>query len=223
MSNNTSRQSAPAIGGLGTGFVVVWSDDRAGQSDIFGQQLTSAGALSGVEFAVSATTDDESSPTVLGTTGTGTTLRVAYEVHRLDTSRIATRLIATQSDVGSLCSSASQCGSGFCVDGACCNSACGGNHLAPTPTAAGDCHGCINKFTNQPNGICSPIPTTSICRAYRHIVCDGREYCDGVSTTCGPDIGRNAGLVCDKALNVPAGTGAGVCPSAAAPGPHLCI
>ena len=223
VSNNTSRQSEPAVAGVGSGFVVVWSDDRAGQSDIFGQQVTATGTLSGAEFVVTATTDNESRPTVLGLGGTNTTLRVAYESSRADTRRVATRLISSQVAAGSTCSSAAACASGFCVDGYCCDSACGGNHVPPGPTSAGDCHGCANRITAQPNGLCAPIPSVSACRNYGSTFCDVREYCDGTSMTCGADVGRNQGAVCNRNTNTPPGVGLGTCPTNAAPGPHFCI
>jgi hypothetical protein len=223
ISNNPSKQSQPAIGNLGSGYLVVWADDRNTQSDIFGQQLTATGALTGTEFAIASTTDSELAPTLIGTGGTESTLRVAYEAHRLDSSRVGTRLISTALSGGSVCSSAAACDTGFCVDGYCCDSACGGNHVPPSGTNAGDCHACANKYTGRGNGTCAPLPSTSICRNYASTFCDIREYCDGTSLACGANVGRNQGLACNRATNTPPGTGTGVCPSNAPPGPHFCI
>lgn len=222
VSNNPSKQSQPAIGTIGSGYVVAWSDDRAGQGDIYAQQVNANGTLFGTEFVVSATTDDESAPTLLATSARSATMRIAYESHRLGTSRVSTRLISSQVDVGSACSSASSCSTGFCVDGFCCDSACGGNHVPVGTTSAGDCHSCANRYTNQPNGTCAAIPAGVICRNYGSTFCDLREYCDGTHLTCGDDLGRNQGLVCDKSTNVPPSVGTGVCPPNAAPGPHVC-
>jgi len=223
VSNQTSLAAEPAIAAMGTGFIVVWSDNRSGGSDVFGQQMSATGTKVSTEFAVSATAGvDEVSPALLGFGGASTTVRVAYESHKLSTSRVATRLITGQLSGGSACSSAATCSTGFCVDGFCCDSACGGNHVPPGATTAGDCHGCAARFTGQADGTCAPLPATSICRDYRNTFCDNREYCNGVATTCGTDLGRNQGLVCSKTINVPAGVGAGHCPTNAGPGPHLC-
>jgi hypothetical protein len=222
VASGTGRQSAPKITTIGTSYLVVWVDARAGQDDIYGQQLDADGAAFGTEFVVTATSDPENGVTVLGAGGTGTSARVAYETHRLDTARVATRVITAQAGTGSVCSGPSQCITGFCVDGYCCDSACGGNHVPASGTTAGDCHGCANRFTGQPNGTCAPLPATTVCRNYASTYCDLREYCDGVNFSCPPDIGRREGLACNMSTNNPPGTGTGTCPSASAPGPHFC-
>jgi hypothetical protein len=217
ISNATGNQDLADVASLGTSYAVVWVDNRASQSDVYGQQITIGGALSGPEFAVSATTNPETSVSIRGG---GTNLaRVTYESRVLQTSRVETRLISTSSTQGGACSGPGQCVSGFCVDGFCCDSACGGNDNT-------DCQSCAFSKTGQPSGTCSPMPTTTICRNYANSFCDQREYCPSAATpgwpACPPDIGRNAGLTCSKTNNVPAGTGSGTCPSAAAPGPHTC-
>jgi hypothetical protein len=222
LSNNTSRQSEPTLATLGGGWVVAWHDDRAGQGDIFGQQIAQVGTLSGGEFVISATPDDESAPTLISAAGSGSSLRVAYESHRNDSSRISTRLITTTLDSGSVCSGPGSCSTGFCVDGFCCNSACGGNHVPAGINTAGDCHGCAARFTAQPNGLCAPLAAGTICRNYASTFCDLREVCDGIGTVCGANVGRNQGLACNRNTNTPAGVGTGICPSNAAPGPHFC-
>ncbi len=222
ISSHASVQTAPKVGTITTSFVVLYVDDRNVQTDILGQQIGAAGTLSGTEFGVATSTNSESSISLLSGALSSTKLRVAYESAQLDTSRVESRVITSVFDQGSTCSGAAQCSSGFCVDGYCCDQACGGNHVPVSSTRAGDCHGCKLSLTNRPNGTCAPIGATTVCRNYENKICDLREYCNGTSTTCGPDLGRASGAVCQKSANVPAGVGAGHCPAAGAPGPHLC-
>ncbi|MCA9593079.1 MAG: hypothetical protein KC776_07205 [Myxococcales bacterium] len=49
-------------------------------------------------------------------------------------------------DLGQTCSQPSQCGSGFCVDGSCCESAC-----------TGACQACNGSLTLAPSGTCAPV------------------------------------------------------------------
>lgn len=226
LSSVVTQQTTPALSGNGTGILVVWADNRAGNSDVFGQQVNSNGTPSGTEFVVTNSTADELSPTVLALGGTSPGFRVAYAVQRLDTARVATRVITASSTNGTTCTGSTQCATGFCVDGVCCDQACGGNHKsagAAGTGVAGDCHGCAAKFTNQANGTCAAIPSTTICRDYVSSFCDNREYCDGTNTVCPGDTGRNAGKVCAKSTNFPPGSGNGTCPASDATGaPHAC-
>ena len=225
VSNNTSKQTAPTIGAIGSSYVVLWADDRAGNSDIYGQQVAaSSGALSGTEFVVSNAAYDELAPVAFGNSGNSTAVRVAYEARTLDSSRVETRVITTQTDTGSVCTSNSQCVTGFCVDGYCCDTACEGPHyVAPGPGTTGSCEACASKYTGQANGTCSVLPATAMCRDYASTYCDHREYCDGTTATCPPDTGINQGNVCNKSSNRPSGTGTGVCPANDTTGaPHFC-
>jgi len=207
------RQDSPTIAFLGTSYVVLYDDDRNVQGDIFGQQITTSGALSGGEFSVATSANSEVN-VQMRAYSTNVAL-LSYESNVLDTSRTEVRLLTAQSPTGGVCSSASQCSTGFCVDGRCCDTACGGNNTT-------DCQACRGSITGGADGTCLPIPSTTVCRNYESTFCDLREYCDGVNTTCPADVGRNQGLVCNKSTNIPPGTGTGICPSNAAPGPHFC-
>ena len=83
---------------------------------------------------------------------------------------------------------------------------------------AGDCHGCASKYTGAADGTCAPVKAGTICRNYGSTFCDLRELCDGTGLACPDDLGRRAGLACNKNTNVPAEVGTGVCPAAGAPG-----
>jgi hypothetical protein len=91
VSTSASKQSAPCVSVLGAAYLVAWSDDRAGNQDLYGQAVSAGGTLVAGEIAIATTSDDENFAAVLATSGA---VRIAYEVHRLNTRRIATRLIS---------------------------------------------------------------------------------------------------------------------------------
>jgi large repetitive protein len=198
-------------------YVVVWADNRdAGTSgfDIYGQTvLITNGALDGANFVISANPEDETTPSVTSGPG-GRPAMVAYERQRpdLNTMRVGTRRIVFSGSTGTTCAMDSACVSGFCVDGRCCDQACGG-------TDKTDCQACSVAAGAQVNGECSVIlSTTHVCRGYATVFCDIKEFCDGVSTSCPPDLGRREGIACTDAAGNP-----GVCPANDITGaPHFC-
>lgn len=60
------------------------------------------------------------------------------------------------SSLGVTCNADADCGSGFCVDGVCCNTACGGG-------ATDDCQACSAALGAPTDGTCAPIPDGSAC------------------------------------------------------------
>ncbi|MEM9074678.1 MAG: hypothetical protein AAGE52_39650, partial [Myxococcota bacterium] len=82
-------------------------------------------------------------------------------------------------DRRSECSASSECATGFCVDGVCCNSACGGGD----PT---DCLACSRRNGAVEDGVCGPVRAAAVCRPSAG-GCDVPERCDGTSTECGSD------------------------------------
>jgi len=94
---------------------------------------------------------------------------------------------------GTACTAPNQCSSGFCVDGVCCNSACG--------DGAADCQACSRAQNGKTNGECTPLRTSGVvCRAAAG-TCDDAETCSTSSTTC-PANARNTGRVCRAAAGV---------------------
>lgn len=215
VSTAAGSQGSPTIASVGTSFVVAWRDARAfatTSNDIYGQQVSTSGVLSGGNFVISANPEDEGSPSLsFVTTGNA---RVSYEKRRpdLDTIRVQSRTISVGTSTGQTCSSGANCSSGFCVDSYCCDTACGNDSRS-------DCQACAFSKTLQPNGTCAPIAAGTICRNFANpsnIFCDLREQCDGVNVDCPPDIGRNQGLVCNSTTMT-------VCPPNDASGaPHVC-
>ncbi len=82
---------------------------------------------------------------------------------------------ATGQANGTTCTAGTQCTSGNCVDGVCCNTACG--------AGASDCQACNLTGTV---GTCSFVASTVVCRASTG-TCDVAENCTGSSATCPAD------------------------------------
>jgi hypothetical protein len=89
---------------------------------------------------------------------------------------------------GLACAAPEDCGSGFCVDGVCCNAACGDG-------AIDDCLGCNAALTGRASGTCAPLMATTVCRASVG-ACDLEERCDGASGACPSDALRPADTLC---------------------------
>jgi hypothetical protein len=79
---------------------------------------------------------------------------------------------------GAACSSGATCASGFCTDGVCCNTACGGG--------TSDCQACAVAAGAAVDGTCAPRPATTVCRAPASS-CDLPELCSGGSAACPGD------------------------------------
>ena len=85
---------------------------------------------------------------------------------------------------GDPCAAARECHSSFCVDGVCCDSACGNSD----PT---DCQACSAAagaiITSDGDGTCRPRRPGRLCRASSGGT-DPAESCDGQALSCPPDI-----------------------------------
>ncbi|MDQ3365088.1 MAG: hypothetical protein M3680_06645 [Myxococcota bacterium] len=208
-----AKQITPSVASLDNSFLVVWADPRTGgvaNHDIFGQQVASSGALVEGNFVISAGPENETNPDVIDISPND--VLVAYQKLQptISANRIMLRSVQASQVAGTVCTTTEQCSTGSCVDGYCCDQACGGND----PT---DCQACSFSRTLQPNGTCAPIAAGTSCRYYADLTCDTPEYCDGATPSCPPDLGRNGGSTC--AIE---GGGTGTCPADAAAGPHVC-
>lgn len=162
------------IAGWGTPMEITASDARPGA--MFGFALA-ADAQSGV-VAVGA-------PGFNGARGQGYALRHAL-------SR------------GESCVSTSECISGFCVDGVCCESACGGGDPS-------DCKSCSKASGSPEDGICGAALPSVLCRK-ANSECDVSEHCDGISTSCPADAVVANGTACHSGACI-----GGQCVDAASP------
>ncbi len=85
------------------------------------------------------------------------------------------------------CTSNSQCTTGFCVSGVCCDTACNG--------------GCGVCNLAGKVGTCSAASSSTVCRA-QNGACDVAEKCNGTSLTCPTDAVAVLGTVCRSATSV---------------------
>ncbi|MCC6336136.1 MAG: hypothetical protein IT380_19390 [Myxococcales bacterium] len=124
--------------------------------------------------------------------------------------------------LGLPCGCDSDCGSGWCVEGVCCDSACSRGAadsclactVARGALQAGHCSlrsagtlcayapgACAtNRLCTGASGDCPPavvFPAGVTCRPSNQPVCDPAESCDGVNVDCPPDIVADAGTPCD--------------------------
>ncbi len=126
-------------------------------------------------------------------------------------SRDPTRCSIGSIDVetlGAACAKATDCYSGFCVDGVCCESDCGNSNTT-------DCQACSRAAGGSTDGFCTLLAATVICRpsVARN---DPAEMCTGQDAFCPPDVnnvdggtgtvtteGDGGGLGCTALPNVP--------------------
>jgi large repetitive protein len=214
VANSAQAEPSVAFGTSYGSYLVVWTDSRnaATASDVYASQVSPAG-VAAANFVISAGVESEAAPIVRrGPPGSPKPFTVAYNKHNnsLDADRLQVRQVALGTSQGQSCTQASQCESGFCVDFKCCSSACGGGDTT-------DCQACSLQRYGTIDGTCTTIPAAPMytCRMYVDSYCDIRETCDGVSTTCGPDLGQHAGKVCNTATQA-------VCPAATSGTPHRC-
>lgn len=108
----------------------------------------------------------------------------------------ATRVTATLlqlNPLGGACNVDDDCKTASCVDGVCCESACGGGSTS-------DCQSCLSAETGMADGLCAPTMSGSPCRAATG-ACDVEETCDGSSTACPFDAVASTGTVCRTGID----------------------
>ncbi len=83
--------------------------------------------------------------------------------------------------LGRACNQDAQCQSGYCVDGVCCESACGGG-------TTNDCQACSVAAGGAVDGTCGAVRAEAavVCRPSA-VACDVAETCDGSSLSCPAD------------------------------------
>ncbi len=165
-----------------SGAVYVFA--RAGTSYAESQKLQAADKAN----------DDRYGTAIAIARSAGTALIGAINKSDLSTSNNGAAYVVSLPNVfpnGTACTAASECTSGFCVDGVCCNSACGGG-------ASSDCQACSAKAGASVDGTCGPARSSTVCRAAAG-TCDLEEKCSGTSLTCPTDRLRSAGTICRSA------------------------
>ncbi|MGF1465442.1 MAG: hypothetical protein ACFCGT_04845 [Sandaracinaceae bacterium] len=95
-------------------------------------------------------------------------------------------------EIGEPCADRLDCATGFCVDGVCCNEACGDGDGA-------DCRACSVAAGAPVDGTCGPLTDaaapTVVCRAAAG-ACDVEERCGSTSVDCPEDLVAATGTVC---------------------------
>ena len=103
--------------------------------------------------------------------------------------------LGARGEPGESCGAASHCALGFCSDGVCCDTACGGG-------AADDCQACVASLTGGTDGTCAPLgaaaAASTICRAVAGD-CDVEERCVAGDAACPTDAFVTAGTSCRAA------------------------
>jgi MYXO-CTERM domain-containing protein len=92
--------------------------------------------------------------------------------------------------IGQPCTGSADCAGAHCVDGVCCNTACGGG--------VSDCQACAAALGAVADGTCSPVRAGSVCRASQG-ACDPAEACDGRALDCPEDARSPSGTTCRTA------------------------
>ncbi len=104
------------------------------------------------------------------------------------TRRVRARLLLDRA-LGAGCGADSECRSGHCVDGVCCEAACGGG-------LDSDCQACSGaKGSTAPDGTCGIVSPEIICRPATH-ACDQAEHCSGSALVCPADTSAEDGTGC---------------------------
>ncbi len=148
--------------------------DRA-SGDAFGYAVSLSG--DGATALIGASGEDDA--TGASTTGNG-----------------ATYVFTLVRQPGDACSAASECGTGFCVDGVCCNTACGGG--------TSDCQACSVAAGAAVNGTCGPstgntcsdgnactqtdVCAAGVCTGSNPVACAASDPCHDAGT-CDPATG----------------------------------
>ncbi|MBK7826965.1 hypothetical protein [Nannocystis sp.] len=94
---------------------------------------------------------------------------------------------------GEPCEQDDDCAGLHCVDGVCCDGACGGG-------SPDDCQACSVAEGAAIDGSCGPVSGDMVCRAAEPGSCDAPESCDGVDLECPPDGGQPDDTPCDGGL-----------------------
>jgi hypothetical protein len=100
-----------------------------------------------------------------------------------------TAYVFLRASVGQACSVNADCETNFCVDGVCCNSACGGTNTT-------DCQACSVAAGATQDGLCGLRSAGALCRTSVG-ACDVAETCNGSSDTCPANVFAAAGTPCN--------------------------
>ena len=162
----------------GTDYRVAWEQGQSLVRPVLGMRVTREGLLANVAPSVlgELSMGDRPALTLLGR---GRFLLGYTKLHAPPMElRVKLRVVEDQ-PLGMACTRDAQCQSGFCVDGVCCESACGGG-------SAQDCQACGVAAGGAVDGMCGAVRSDVVCRPSA-VACDVAERCDGTGLSCPAD------------------------------------
>ena len=168
----------------GSHYRVVWEQGVGLERRLVGARVTRQGLVeAGSESTLAPVRYPQEwmrsmRPGLAGLSGQGRFL-VGYE-QQAPERRVKLRVVEDLPN-GTACTQDAACQSGFCVDGVCCESACGGG-------STDDCQACGVAAGGTADGVCGAVRADAavVCRPSA-VACDVAEVCDGASTTCPAD------------------------------------
>jgi hypothetical protein len=110
-----------------------------------------------------------------------------FDDHVVDNGGSAYAYTFSELALGAPCQTDVACLSGHCVDGVCCDTACGRGD-------ARDCQACSLQAGASADGTCGPATAATLCRPGGE--CDAAEHCDGTALTCPADVFAPDGSLC---------------------------
>ncbi len=102
-------------------------------------------------------------------------------------------IFADRKTNGEPCVTDNECASQFCVDGVCCNTACGGD-------VTDDCQACAKAQGASDDGVCTVLIAKTLCRDALG-ACDVQEVCNGIDATCPTDVKKTNDIICRSAID----------------------
>ncbi|MFO0675395.1 MAG: hypothetical protein U0169_02600 [Polyangiaceae bacterium] len=176
---------APEVAWNGSHYTSVWTESRDGLYKVYGARIFLDGTtLDPAGFPISDDPTYFQADATIASQGSGRSL-VLYD--RYDPTltvqgiRLNGRFLTPEVNQGQPCAGDFECTTNFCVDGFCCNTACGRDD-------ATRCQACsiAAGSTSGMDGTCGVRATGASCRASTGI-CDPPEQCDGTNGTCPAD------------------------------------
>lgn len=197
-ANPAIAEARPALVLAGSIIVVVWRQEvTADNYDLYGARFDTTGGVVEAAFAISTDASSEDQPAV--TSAGVSQVLVVYQRYdnsaMLRSERVKGRLLTFGAGGGSACTSDTQCASGHCSDGLCCNVACGDG-------SSTDCEACSVARGGTANGTCTTVQASAsfTCRTSGGS-CDVPETCNGTSTVCPVDTFRSSTTLCRGAVS----------------------
>jgi hypothetical protein len=204
ISSASTTQRVPSVAFDGRDFIVVWSDQRdlptqttmTSTLGLWATRVSTAGAVLDGRPAVGGfpiARDIYRYPLCPAPRIASLGARTSIVLFQRDMphppvkdERIRKAIISNPDPLGTICTSTKTCASGYCVDGVCCNSACGSGDMH-------DCQACSRAAGAAQDGQCGLI-RGSVCRQAAGSCAVG--VCTGSSASCSSDQAAPAGTIC---------------------------